>query len=86
MDLIVSLLVGAVAGWTAGAVMAPARQARTAYVLLGAVGAVLGNWVADVLGLASEGSPARWFISFLAALVLVAAVHAVRAIRAARSV
>jgi uncharacterized membrane protein YeaQ/YmgE (transglycosylase-associated protein family) len=37
---------------------------------VGIVGSVLGSWLAGVLGIAVAGSPARWLVGLLGAMLL----------------
>ena len=72
MDLIVTLIMGGLVGWLASLVMETDRQlGLMANILIGVIGSVLGNWLAGVLGVAVQGSPARWLVGFVGALLLI---------------
>lgn len=79
MDLLIAVALGALVGWlvtllSEGLPLVPA-------VLLGIVGAVLGDWLAGVLGLAVAGTPARWLISAVAAALAIGVVRAFGGLR-----
>jgi uncharacterized membrane protein YeaQ/YmgE (transglycosylase-associated protein family) len=79
MEWIVSIVVGACVGWLAYALAAGAPLAPC--VLLGVVGAVLGDQAAGALGLAAEGTPARWLLAAIAAALAIGVVRALGGLR-----
>ena len=79
MEWIVAIVVGAAVGWLAYGVSAGAPLVPC--VLLGIVGAVLGDRVAGALGLAAEGTPARWLLSAIAAGLVIGIVRALGGLR-----
>jgi uncharacterized membrane protein YeaQ/YmgE (transglycosylase-associated protein family) len=77
MDLIVTLIVGGIIGWLASLVMHTDRQmGMVANVLVGIVGSFLGSWIAGAMGIAVAGSPARWIVALLGAMLLIGIVRA----------
>ena len=81
MELIVIILLGAAVGWLASTIAEGPHAPVVPHVLLGIVGAFGGNWLADVLGLALSGTPARWLIALVAAVVLIGVVRALGGLR-----
>lgn len=82
MDLILTLVVGAVVGWVASLLMRTNRQTGLlANILVGIVGSALGFWVAGALGLAAYGAAARWIVSVGGAMLLIAILKAVGIMR-----
>jgi len=51
MSLLVTILVGALAGWLAGQVMSGKGYGFIVNLVLGIVGSVVGNWVFDRLNI-----------------------------------
>lgn len=87
MDLIMTLIVGGVIGWLASIVMkADAQMGILANILVGVVGSVLGMWLAGAFGIAVAGSPARWLVSLVGAILLIAIVRALGILRPRRVV
>jgi uncharacterized membrane protein YeaQ/YmgE (transglycosylase-associated protein family) len=81
MEWIVAIVVGGLVGWIAHALLGGRPGALVPSVLLGIVGAVIGDWIAGALGLAAEGTPARWLLSAIAAGILIAVVRALGGLR-----
>ncbi|MGD8352922.1 MAG: GlsB/YeaQ/YmgE family stress response membrane protein [Pseudomonadota bacterium] len=54
-ELVVLLVVGAVAGWLAGVIMAKRGFGLPVNIIIGIVGAVIGNYVFDFLNIAIRG-------------------------------
>jgi uncharacterized membrane protein YeaQ/YmgE (transglycosylase-associated protein family) len=79
MEWIVSIVVGALVGWLAYALADVSPLVPS--VLLGIVGAVLGDVLAGVLGLAAVGTPARWLLSGIAAAAAIGLVRALGGLR-----
>ena len=73
MNIIVSLIIGAVVGWLASMVMKTNAQMGTiANVIVGIVGSALGFWLAGILGLTAGGPIMAWLIAIAGACVLIA--------------
>lgn len=81
MEWIVAIIVGGAVGWIAHVLVAGRSTPLVPSVLLGVVGAVLGDWIAGFLGLAAEGTPARWLLSAVAAALLIGIVRALGGLR-----
>jgi uncharacterized membrane protein YeaQ/YmgE (transglycosylase-associated protein family) len=79
MEWILPIVIGALVGWLAYGLSAGGPLVPC--VLLGIVGAVVGDRVAGALGLAAEGTPARWLLSAIAAGLLIGLVRALGGLR-----
>lgn len=56
MSWIISILVGALAGWLASLIMKKdASMGALANIVVGIVGGAIGNWVAGLAGIAATG-------------------------------
>ena len=51
MELLIGILVGAIAGWLAGKIMRLQSGGLLLYIILGIVGAFVGNWLFNALDL-----------------------------------
>ncbi|HEU4988285.1 MAG: GlsB/YeaQ/YmgE family stress response membrane protein [Gemmatimonadota bacterium] len=72
MSWIISLIIGGIVGWLASIVMKTnAQMGWIANVLVGVVGAALGNWIAGLIGLAPTGGVGRFVVALLGAVVLI---------------
>jgi uncharacterized membrane protein YeaQ/YmgE (transglycosylase-associated protein family) len=77
--LIWTLIVGAVVGWLAGALMKTGGQMGVlANIIVGIVGAAIGGWIFGVLGLAAYGLVGRLIMYLTGAVVLIAILKALR--------
>ncbi len=65
MDLIVAILIGAVAGWLAGKIMKSKSEGVVWNIILGIVGGFFGSWLFGLLGI--EGG--SWIGSIITATV-----------------
>ena len=72
MDFLMFLIVGGVIGWIASLVMKTnAQMGLIANVVVGAVGSILGFWIAGVLGLTAGGPVVGWLIAIAGAVLLI---------------
>jgi uncharacterized membrane protein YeaQ/YmgE (transglycosylase-associated protein family) len=82
MDLVITLVTGGLIGWLASLLMRTDGQMGVlANILVGIVGSILGSWLAGVLGIAVAGSPARWLVGLLGAMLLLALLRALGGMR-----
>jgi uncharacterized membrane protein YeaQ/YmgE (transglycosylase-associated protein family) len=82
MDLVMTLLTGGLIGWLASLLMrTDGQMGLLANIVIGIVGSILGSWLAGVLGIAVEGSPARWLVGLLGAMLLLALLRAIGGMR-----
>jgi uncharacterized membrane protein YeaQ/YmgE (transglycosylase-associated protein family) len=72
------LITGLVAGWLAGKLMRGRGYGVIADLLLGLVGAVIGSWLFEKLGIHTAGGVGFLAMATVGALVLVGAVHLLR--------
>lgn len=83
MDIIIWLVVGALAGWIASMIMkTDASMGAIANIVVGIIGAFVGGWVLSLLGFAApaEGqlSIPSILTAILGAVILLAVVKAIR--------
>jgi uncharacterized membrane protein YeaQ/YmgE (transglycosylase-associated protein family) len=83
MEWIAAIVVGVAVGSLAYGLSA--RAPLVPCVLLGLLGAVLGDLVAGTLGLAAQGTPARWLVCAIAAGLVLGIVQALGGLRPLRS-
>jgi uncharacterized membrane protein YeaQ/YmgE (transglycosylase-associated protein family) len=77
MDLLVTLIVGGVAGWLASVLMKTnAQMGILANVVVGIVGSFLGIGIASALGVNAHSAPASWIVAVLGAALLIAVLRA----------
>lgn len=76
-----TIILGLIAGWTAGLVMRGSGFGVIADIILGLVGAVIGRWIFSFIGASPHGRIGYLAMSVVGAIVLVALVHALQAAR-----
>ena len=77
MNVIVTLIIGAVVGWLASLLMKTnAQMGSIANIVVGIIGASLGHWLASALGIVAVGSVGAWILSILGAVILLAILKA----------
>jgi uncharacterized membrane protein YeaQ/YmgE (transglycosylase-associated protein family) len=73
MDLIVTLIIGGVIGWLASILMRPnAQMGLLANVLVGIVGSITGQTLANAAGLTPRSPAGGWIVAILGAALLIA--------------
>ncbi len=72
------LLVGLIAGWIAGKLMHGRGYGVLADIVLGLVGAVIGQWLFVTLGVPVYGGISFLAMATIGAVVLVGAAHLIR--------
>ena len=72
MNLIVFIIVGAIAGFLAGKVMTGHGLGLIWDVVVGIVGAFLGSWLAGLVGIAVTSTVALIIVAFVGAVILLA--------------
>ncbi len=71
MDLIVTLVIGAIVGWLGSIVMKTnAQMGMIANIVVGIVGAAIGGWLAAQFGMATAGV-GGWIVSVVGAMILI---------------
>ena len=76
-DLLTILVVGAVAGWLGSLLMKGKKLAIGAYLVLGIIGAFVGDAVFSVLGFTASGLPARIIMATVGAMIVIWLVNAI---------
>ena len=56
MNLLLSILIGAVAGWLAGVIMKSKSTGLLLNIILGILGGFIGNWIFEFFGLSSDNA------------------------------
>jgi uncharacterized membrane protein YeaQ/YmgE (transglycosylase-associated protein family) len=72
------LIIGLIAGWLAGKLVHGRGYGVVADMLLGLVGAVIGSWLFEQMGIHTAGTLGFLAMATVGALVLVGAAHLVR--------
>ena len=72
MSWIITLIIGGIVGWLASIAMKTnAQMGWIANVLVGVVGAVLGMWIAGLIGITPVGGILYYVIAFAGAALLI---------------
>jgi len=69
--LIVFLFIGGLIGWIAGLIIRGRGFGILGDIVIGIVGAMLGGWMAEVIGLSINSSLGEFLMAIVGALVLV---------------
>ena len=73
MGIIVTLILGGLAGWIASKIMkTDAQMGVLANVIVGVIGSMLGFWVAGLIGFEAYGMIARSIVAVAGAALLIA--------------
>jgi len=70
-NLILFLLIGGVIGWIAGQITRGRGFGILGDIVIGIVGAMLGGWMAEVIGLSVNSSLGEFLMAIVGAVVLV---------------
>ncbi len=70
MNIILFLLIGALAGWLAGQIMKGEGFGFLGNMLVGVIGAFLGGFLFDIIGVHGQGLVASLFTAVIGAVVL----------------
>jgi uncharacterized membrane protein YeaQ/YmgE (transglycosylase-associated protein family) len=79
-----AILIGLIAGWLTGKLMSGGGYGIFADILLGLVGAVIGSWIFNSLGIVVNGGIGYLAMATVGAIVLVGLVHLIRSPSSAR--
>ncbi len=82
--MLFAILIGLIAGWLTGKLMSGGGYGIFADILLGLVGAVIGSWIFNSLGIVVNGGIGYLAMATVGAVVLVGIVHLVRSPSSAR--
>ncbi len=72
------LIAGLIAGWLTGKLMHGRGYGLIADILLGLIGAVIGQWIFGQLGVAANGGIGFIAMAVVGAVILVGAIHLLR--------
>jgi uncharacterized membrane protein YeaQ/YmgE (transglycosylase-associated protein family) len=78
MHIFGAIVIGLIAGWLTGKLMRGEGYGLFADILLGLVGAVIGNRIFDAFGIVAYGGVGHLAMALVGAIVLVGVVHLVR--------
>jgi uncharacterized membrane protein YeaQ/YmgE (transglycosylase-associated protein family) len=70
MNIIIFLIIGALAGWLAGRVMKGKGFGLIGNIIVGIVGALIGGWVFEFLGIFTTGGFGAFITAFVGAVIL----------------
>ena len=84
MDLITLLIVGGVAGWLGSLLMMGRKLAIGAYIVLGILGALVGDAVFSLLGISAYRLPGRIVVATIGAMIVIWIVNQIWKPRSAR--
>jgi uncharacterized membrane protein YeaQ/YmgE (transglycosylase-associated protein family) len=78
MNLIIFLLIGALAGWLAGVVMKGRGFGVVVNIVVGVLGAFFGGWLLPRLGLSFGGDMGLFITAFIGAILLLAIIGLIK--------
>lgn len=78
MDLIIFLLIGALAGWLAGVIMKGGGFGLIGNIVVGVVGSFLGGWLLPKLGLSIGGDFGGFITAVIGAVILLFIVRLIK--------
>ena len=73
-----AIVIGLIAGWLTGKLMSGGGYGILADIVLGLVGAVIGSWIFNALGIVVYGRIGLLAMATVGAVVLVAIIHLVK--------
>lgn len=76
--MIGAIIIGLIAGWLTGKLMRGEGYGFFADILLGLVGALIGSWIFNALGVVVYGRIGYLVMALVGAIVLVSIVHLIR--------
>jgi uncharacterized membrane protein YeaQ/YmgE (transglycosylase-associated protein family) len=76
--MIGAIIIGLIAGWLTGKLMKGRGYGIFADILLGLVGAVIGSWIFNAMGIVVYGRIGFLAMATVGAIVLVSIVHLIR--------
>ena len=78
MDVIIFLVIGALAGWLAGVIMKGGGFGLIGNIAVGVVGAFLGGWLLSKLGLSIGGDFGGFITAVIGAVILLFIVRLIK--------
>jgi uncharacterized membrane protein YeaQ/YmgE (transglycosylase-associated protein family) len=76
--MLYAIIIGLIAGWLTGKLMSGGGYGIFVDILLGLIGAVIGSWIFNSLGIVVNGSIGYLAMATVGAVVLVGIVHLIR--------
>lgn len=77
-NLLIFLLIGALAGWLAGVVMKGRGFGVIINIVIGVIGAFFGGWLLPKLGITFGGSIGLFITAFIGAVLLLAIIGLIK--------
>ena len=78
MNILIFLLIGALAGWLAGLVMKGRGLGVLGNIVVGVIGAFIGGWLLPMLGVSFGGNIGLFITAFIGAVILLAIVGLIK--------
>jgi uncharacterized membrane protein YeaQ/YmgE (transglycosylase-associated protein family) len=78
MNLLIFLLIGALAGWLAGVVMKGRGFGVLVNIVVGVIGAFFGGWLLPRLGVSFGGDVGLFITAFIGAVILLAIIGLIK--------
>ena len=78
MNLLIFLLIGALAGWLAGVVIKGRGFGVLVNIVVGVLGAFFGGWLLPKLGLSFGGDMGLFITAFIGAILLLAIIGLIK--------
>jgi len=78
MDVIIFLVIGALAGWLAGVIMKGGGFGLIGNIVVGVVGAFLGGWLLPKLGVSIGGDFGGFITAVIGAVILLFIVRLIK--------
>ena len=77
-DLIIFLVIGAVAGWLAGVIMKGGGFGLVGDIIVGVIGSLIGGWLFGLLGIAAGGLIGSIIAAVVGAIILIAILRLIK--------
>ena len=77
-DLIIFLVIGAVAGWLAGVIMKGGGFGLVGDIIVGVIGSLIGGWLFGLLGIAAGGLIGSIIAAVVGAIILIAILRMIK--------
>ena len=77
-DLVIFLVIGAVAGWLAGVIMKGGGYGLVGDIIVGVIGSLIGGWLFGLLGIAAGGLIGSIIAAVVGAIILIAILRLVK--------
>ena len=77
-DLIIFMVIGAVAGWLAGVIMKGGGYGLVGDIIVGVIGSLIGGWLFGLLGIAAGGLIGSIVAAVVGAIILIAILRLIK--------